>query len=437
MKNKKINLASLKKSLQLFLLFLIVFSSPLFAQIGHWEELNPPVSPSARQQHGMATLGDKISLLFGGYGFTKNGCCVFLGDTWLFDYKTKEWSELKPKVSPQQRYNHRMCQLSDNIVLLFGGSNDDNGYFDDTWIFNLTDTTWTKLEPKNHPEARSHFGLTQINENNALLFGGRNYNIDPKRDTWLFNYETKEWKKVLFDIAKTPIPYYRIGPVIAQIEVGKIILFGGYSESVGGDYLKDTWLFEIDSMKWKEMNPVGMTDSLVSSGYCNLFKGNIIVFAGKNHHLTDNTWLFDLKGISWKLINVDKIPPARMYPGMTKLEDGIALLFGGFTDANPIGDTWIFTSDFNGVEEKINISNAFQILPNPASDFIEITKPSEGWEPSEGSIRIFNVFGEAVSTSVCSADTSAGGGQRIDVSGLPSGVYFVRVSDKVAKFVKI
>ena len=90
--------------------------------------------------------------------------------------------------------------------------------------------------------------------------------------------------------------------------------------------------------------------------------------------------------------------------------------------------------------EKENQLHSSFIQPNPATDFIEITKPSEGLEPSEGSsnkIRIFNVFGEAVSTSVCSADTSPGGGQKIDVSGLPSGVYFVRVGDKVGKFIKI
>ena len=94
----------------------------------------------------------------------------------------------------------------------------------------------------------------------------------------------------------------------------------------------------------------------------------------------------------------------------------------------------------DGVVEKEAISDEFSISPNPAEDFIEISKPSEGSEPSEGSlnsVRIFNVFGETVFTSVCSADTSAGGGQKIDVSGLPSGVYFVRVGNKVSKFVKI
>ena len=53
-------------------------------------------------------------------------------------------------------------------------------------------------------------------------------------------------------------------------------------------------------------------------------------------------------------------------------------------------------------------------------------------------IHIYNALGEMVSTSVCSADTSTGGGQiRIDVSVLPPGLYFVRVGGEFYKFVKL
>ncbi len=78
----------------------------------------------------------------------------------------------------------------------------------------------------------------------------------------------------------------------------------------------------------------------------------------------------------------------------------------------------------------------FIISPNPAEDFIEISVRSRH-ALTNTDIRIFNVFGKTVSTSVCSADTSASGGQRIDVSCLPSGVYFVKLGEKVGKFVKI
>ncbi len=99
-----------------------------------------------------------------------------------------------------------------------------------------------------------------------------------------------------------------------------------------------------------------------------------------------------------------------------------------------VGILWrgVNTSD---IKENV-MQYDFSLSPNPAADFIEISVGSRH-ALTNTDIRIFNVFGEMVSTSVCSADTSASGGHRIDVSGLPSGVYFVRVGDKVSKFVKI
>ncbi len=434
MKNKKINLASLKKSLQLFFLSFNVFSSTLFAQTGHWEKLNPPVSPSVRQEFGMASIGYRKALLFGGYGHFANGFRGYLGDTWLFDYETKTWSELESKVSPKNRSDHQMCQLSENFVLLFGGSNSEWEYFDDTWIFDLTDTSWTKLTLNNFPSARSNFGMSRISENKALLFGGRDYNIDTQYDTWIFDFDEKSWNVVPTegdDWTNSVRPYFRTGPMITQIEDKKVILFGGW---YAGKFFNDTWHFDLDSMKWKKILAFGMSDSLKGGGICNISNSKILVFGGSNAFLRDNSWMFNFTNLTWSLFDLNTKPPARMSTGLAKLEDGKALLFGGFTNEAPVGDTWLFTTDINGVEEGKNISNTFQISPNPAGDFIEISVGAQCTVPN---IRIYNVFGETVSTSVCSADTSASGGQRIDVSGLPSGVYFVRMGGKVWKFLKM
>ncbi len=88
----------------------------------------------------------------------------------------------------------------------------------------------------------------------------------------------------------------------------------------------------------------------------------------------------------------------------------------------------IFSVEDGKYRDKTYIS----ISPNPATDFIEISVGAQGTVPN---IRIFNVFGEIVKNPT--PILPEGEVIRIDVSGLPSGVYFVRVGEKVGKFLKI
>ncbi len=74
------------------------------------------------------------------------------------------------------------------------------------------------------------------------------------------------------------------------------------------------------------------------------------------------------------------------------------------------------------------------VYPNPTTDFITIRfEPSEGSKPSEGyQVQIFDIYGiELVQSSLIE------GNNKIDVSRLPAGVYFVRIGEKVKKFVKM
>jgi hypothetical protein len=96
-----------------------------------------------------------------------------------------------------------------------------------------------------------------------------------------------------------------------------------------------------------------------------------------------------------------------------------------------------YTRDWTDVVEE-KIESDFDVSPNPASDFIEISVGTRRAVSEQSDVRIYNVFGQPVSTPVCSADTPAsGGGQRIDVSGLAPGMYFVRMGEKVNKFIKM
>jgi hypothetical protein len=100
----------------------------------------------------------------------------------------------------------------------------------------------------------------------------------------------------------------------------------------------------------------------------------------------------------------------------------------------------LFKDEPTSVEEVENVENIksrlsqFSIYPNPASEYIEITKPSEGFKPSEVSnIKIYNTLGECVLTVRARQAVPL---QRIDVSNLPRGVYYLRIGNRTQMFVK-
>ncbi len=70
-------------------------------------------------------------------------------------------------------------------------------------------------------------------------------------------------------------------------------------------------------------------------------------------------------------------------------------------DINAGEELWNFFNKYelclsgSAVEEKN--AAGMKVFPNPASEYIEIRQPSEGFKPSEGSnIKIYNSFGECV-----------------------------------------
>jgi hypothetical protein len=72
-------------------------------------------------------------------------------------------------------------------------------------------------------------------------------------------------------------------------------------------------------------------------------------------------------------------------------------------------------------------NNDLVIYPNPARDYIEI-------HSSEGSIiQIFNTLGENVLTVVQTSSSV----QRLDISNLSLGMYFIKIGNRVEKFVKM
>jgi hypothetical protein len=144
------------------------------------------------------------------------------------------------------------------------------------------------------------------------------------------------------------------------------------------------------------------------------------------------------KSITWKSDSLSKYI-TEVFP----LNNDKVLAIGSMNNYNTQTQIWekaafylaeIDFSKENGFQERTETLN-FEIWPNPAEDFITVTlKPSEGFEPSEGSeIQIYNTLGEKV-MAVGNNDRCS---VQINISDLPKGIYFVKVGGETAKFIKL
>ncbi len=90
----------------------------------------------------------------------------------------------------------------------------------------------------------------------------------------------------------------------------------------------------------------------------------------------------------------------------------------------------------SGIEEQGRLEEKIKIFPNPASEYIEISldrwTPSGRWSPSE--IKIYNSFVKCIMSVVVGAIHELPL-QRIYISHLPNGLYFIQIGNYSQKFV--
>ena len=191
--------------------------------------------PSGRSRHAMATIwGTKKVLLFGGYPSSP------LNDTWVYDSTNNKWTNKKPANSPYSRGEHKMAPIfGTDKVLLFGGYCGTGSAVDDTWIYDLSDNLWTEISTNNKVSIRSQHAMVPIwGTDRVLMFGG-NTGGEQISDTWIYDLSDNTWTEKKFGND----PYERCRHGMAFInKTNKVILFGGTSWV--NSYSNDTWEFE-------------------------------------------------------------------------------------------------------------------------------------------------------------------------------------------------
>ena len=224
-------------------------------------------------------------------------------------------------------------------------------------IATLSASSWQPLSPPTSPIARGSACLAvDPTSNRLILFGGMNWSLLRRADTWETRLRDEEWHAAWLDdtwewdgmrwtrLNPDTHPFSRSGACLSPDPTGHLLLFGGNHRGPLGD----TWRW--DGTTWSSL--------ALETGPCSRMNGcmafdpianRVILFGGDTvPALLNDTWEWD--GILWSQRTPEVSPPCRF--GSCMAFDPISqvlILFGGLgwrpdpTDADatiPFDDTW-------------------------------------------------------------------------------------------------
>lgn len=213
-----------------------------------WVALAPKNAPPARRFAAMVYDENiKRTVLFGGYDGTN-----YRQDTWTWD--GAEWTEVKKNRPPRRSSMAMWYDPLAKKTIFYGGlgrgSIDERitRYSD---MYSFDGNGWSKMNVSTTPGER--FG-PQVTVNPAtgkvVLFGGLRSELNTStnvrsqfydNDTWSWDGSTSSWTK----LNPARAPHARENGAMAYDPIRKqVVLFGGYA----GFYYSDTWVF--DGVNW-------------------------------------------------------------------------------------------------------------------------------------------------------------------------------------------
>ncbi len=339
-----INTKNICRKIGRYLWLLNIFFTNLLHAV-EWTELNDgaAASPTPRTLFSMvfnpAAFPNGQIVLFGGQGDSGP-----LNDTWVWNDFNNIWNSQTTSLNPSPRNGVSMAfDPTFGQTLLFGGTNTFSD-FNDTWLWNGNNSTWTELIPNTtsptnpSPRAYASMAFAPLPSTQLILFGGSTISGSmpmPLNDTWAWNGTA--WIQI-FPI-DSPSPRFGASMVFDQNNQS-LLLFGG------SDYTQvfnDTWSW--NGINWIQLFPSEMPSPRALAAMT--FDASImrtLLFGGTGNLVGQyfgDTWLWS--GSNWQLATPTSTTNPSPRSGASMVFDAITqkpLLFGGNTEFQSFNDTW-------------------------------------------------------------------------------------------------
>ena len=300
------------------------------AATAKWTKLDAR-GPGVRADAALAAPSATTAYLHGG---TRGGRA--LGDLWRLDVKRKRWTRLRPANSPPlPRFGHDLVAQADGSLLLFGGQSGED-FFGDLWRYDPRTNAWSDLTTSGGPAPRYGAGVA-IDRPRGVLYVTHGFTNDGRfDDTWALPGDLFE------DVSSPPgsRPLARC-LVSAAHSGGGLFLFGGQSNS--RPFLDDLWRYDTAGRTWSELQPTSRPSPRHSYGSAQTGRRWLIHGGATRGGPVRDLWALDLAdpGSFTRVRTRGRSPSGRADQAMTALSGSRALVFGGSTLADELGDTWL------------------------------------------------------------------------------------------------
>jgi len=230
----------------------------------NWINKNTSNNPSKRYEHGMASIWgtDKVLLFGGGSGY--------LDDTWIYDLSDNNWTRKFPKTVPPARNEFSMTSIyGTDKVLFFGGH--DGDYLDDCWVYCLGNNDW--VQKANGPSCRNSQGMASIySTDKIVLFGGYD-GIIRYNDTWIYDLSEDKWTKI--NINRSPDGRHLHG-MASIYNDDKVIMYGGFNEVL-------TWVYDFSNNIWSNITLINNPGIRYDHAMASIDVDKVLLFGGSKN----------------------------------------------------------------------------------------------------------------------------------------------------------
>ena len=392
-----------------FLLIVILMSGLNAAD--DWTQKTPTTKPSARRHHDMAYIGEDQVLLFGGYD------SAYDDETWIYDLSDNTWTQKSPATKPSARTQHAMAYIGGDQVLFFGGYDGSTGK-NDSWVYDLSDNTWTQKSPATGPSVRYDHSLAYIGGDQVLLFGGHDSNANRRNDSWVYDLSDNTWTQ------KSPAtkPSARADHSLAYIGGDQLLLFGGND----GAYDDETWIYDLSDNTWTQKSPATKPPARGECAMAYIGSDQVVLFGGWRGTYDDETWVYDLSANTWTQDSNTSQPSARYASALSETSmDGSSypVLFSGYYGTND-DETWTFGGGDYLLTDITPPASPGGLTATPGDGQVTLTWTAN----SESDLASYKVYGGTSSspTTLLSTVTS---GQTYTHSSLTNGTtYYYRIT---------